>query len=112
MTTVGAAGSLLLRQGGTGSSGLLVLGALPPVGHVLTVRMTCVGIGKVTIRDATGGLILATDGCSAGVVYSSAWHRTTHDGRRITVTVDPSTRWAVDVWSGNPALTLAGPTQA
>ena len=104
-------GTLLIRSTGVGSQ-TIILQSAPRPGSKLTVRMTCVGPGKTRISDHTGGLIMATGGCARGAIYSSAWTSTTHDGRTITVTVAVGARWAVDVWLGNPAVVLAGPTSA
>jgi hypothetical protein len=95
---VGATGTLLGHAGGTGPASITVRPAR--IGTRLTVRMTCSGAGKVSVIDATGGLILATGGCRSGVVFSSGWTSTAHDGRLIGVRVAPGTSWAVEVWSG------------
>ena len=105
----GPPGSLLTRAHGTG---VTVVKVLRLTGSRLTVRFTCVGTGTVTITDATGGLILGIGGCQRGVIYSSAWSRTRHDGHTIKITVDPTTIWALDLWNGNPVVTLTGPVTA
>ena len=110
-TLTGPPGTLLVRTEGTGPS-TVTLAKAPRLGSRLTVRFTCVGAGTTKVSDHTGGLIEATGGCTRGVVYSSAWSSTGRDGKTITVTVLPGTRWAIDVWLGNPAITLTAPTSA
>jgi hypothetical protein len=104
----GPPGTLLASATGVGSR-VISLRSLPRVGSRLTVRMTCIGSGKVWVRDHLGGEIFGTGGCAAGVVYGSTWTSTNHDGRTISVSFNPGTRWAVDVWLGNPAVSLATP---
>jgi hypothetical protein len=108
----GPPGTLLTAAHGTGMKVITVAHPLPQVGTKLTLRVTCSGTGTVTITDATGGLILGTGGCAQGVVFTSAWKRTSHDGRTIKIRVNPTTIWAVDLWNGNPAVRIAGSTPA
>ncbi len=110
-TLTGPPGTLLVRAEGTGTH-VVWLSHAPALGSRLTVRLTCVGPGTARVTDHTGGLIEALGGCSPGVVYSSGWASTRHDGACITVTVLAGTRWAVDVWLGNPALTFVPPKSA
>ena len=107
-TLTGPPGTLLIRTEGVGSD-LVTLARAPGVGSPLTVRLVCVGAGTARVSDHTGGLIEATSGCQRGVIFSSAWSSTRHDGRTIKITVMPGTRWAIDVWLGTPALTFAAP---
>ena len=81
------------------------------------MRLTCVGAGRLRVTDRTGGLILGTGGCQRGVVFSSEWTATAHDGRTVTITVQPATaqsatHWAMDVWTGNPVVAFAPPHTA
>ena len=76
----------------------------PTVGpsvKIVTVRFTCVGKGVTSIRSVGGGLIMRTDGCLAGEVFGSSFTRSARlDPSRLTVTVDPSDQWQLQVWSG------------
>ena len=110
-TLTGPPGTLLVRTEGVGPD-IVTLAQAPAVGSPLTVRLVCVGVGTARVSDHTGGLIEATSGCQRGVIYSSAWSSTRHDGKTITVTVLRGTRWAIDVWLGTPALTFATPASA
>ena len=110
-TLVGPPGTLLIRTEGTGPQ-TVTLPRSPALGSRLTVRFTCVGAGRTRVSDHTGGLIEATAGCQRGVVYSSAWSSTERDGRTVQVTVSTGTRWALEVWLGNPAITFVGPAVA
>jgi hypothetical protein len=110
-TLTGPPGTLLIRTEGVGPD-IVTLAQAPAMGSPLTVRLVCVGAGTAKVSDHTGGLIEATSGCQRGVIYSSAWSSTRRDGKTITVTVLRGTRWALDVWLGNPALTFATPAAA
>ncbi len=102
---IGATGSLLAQDNGTGSRVVRARATRP--GVRLTVRLTCSGPGPARVTDGSGGLILGTGGCERGVIFSSAWTATKHDGRSIQVVVGPMTSWAVELWSGTvPVHTL------
>jgi hypothetical protein len=111
-TPVGPPGTLLGSGRGTGTGVVIVSHSLPKNGTEVTLRITCLGTGKVWITDQTGGEILGTAGCGKGVVYSSGWKKTSHDGRVIHVEVSPATVWAVDLWEGNPPVKVQGPLGA
>ncbi|MFI5101299.1 MAG: hypothetical protein ACHQE5_12430 [Actinomycetes bacterium] len=95
---IGATGSLLAQDHGTGPRVVAARASRP--GVRLTVRLTCSGPGPARVTDASGGLILGTGGCEQGVIFSSAWSATKQDGRSIRVVVDPTTSWALELWSG------------
>ncbi len=95
---IGATGSLLAQDNGSGSRVVTARASRP--GERLTVRLTCSGPGPARVTDASGGLILGTGGCERGVIFSSAWTATKHDGRSIHVVIGPTTSWAVELWSG------------
>jgi hypothetical protein len=104
----GGPGTLLVSAVGVGSKAI-ALASVPREGSRLTVRMTCLGRGKVLIKNQSGDEILETGGCAAGVIYSSSWASTLRDGRRFSLSFDSATRWVVDVWLGDPALKLVPP---
>jgi hypothetical protein len=111
----GPPGTLLGTGHGTGPGDVVLAHRLPKNGTELTLRFTCVGSSTVKnwITDEHGGLILGTGGCGGvGVVYSSGWKKTSHDGKTIHVKVAPSAQWAIDVWQGNPPIKFQQPTQA
>ena len=95
---IGATGSLLAREQGIGPG--IIPTRIVKVGSRLTLRVSCSGSGPVQVADATGRPIMGTSGCKQGVVFSSQWSSTSHDGRVISLRVEPTTSWVVEVWSG------------
>jgi hypothetical protein len=68
----------------------------------VTVRMTCAGDGKPALRTARGALIMRTDGCKQGVIFSAGFAVTAEsDPRVIVLTVNGQVAWAVQLWAGD-----------
>jgi hypothetical protein len=74
-----------------------------PDAHPTRPPGTLLGSGNGTGTGGCGGM---------GVIYSSGWSKTKHDGKIIHVKVSPSTVWAVDLWAGNPPLKFQDPLKA
>ncbi len=90
--------TLVYSRAGTGPA------LLTPVvaGQVVSVRFTCTGASKATsLRSGGGGLIMRTNGCLLGEIFGASFRRSARlDPSRITVTVDPGTRWEIQLWQG------------
>jgi hypothetical protein len=95
---IGATGTLVARENGTGPA-LFQIGATKP-GMKITLRLTCIGPGTVVVSDTAGALVLGTGGCHQGVIFGSSWTRSRHDGGVLRMRVDASTSWAVEIWTG------------
>jgi len=70
--------------------------------------MTCVGSGKPSFNSSGGGLIMRTDGCQYGVVYSASFTVTRRlDPSAIILTASGQVTWLVQLWQGDYVTTTA-----
>ncbi|MGW1159136.1 hypothetical protein ACWD48_13095 [Streptomyces sp. NPDC002519] len=64
----------------------------------LTIKVACIGNGKLNLSDGSGGLVMNVAACDGRAVYTTDFESTPAD-RLVKLRIEPTAKWQIAAWA-------------